>query len=81
MDSRVEGRGSFATTGKTLHPDAVGDEKVVKRSYQRVEEYTDVSLQLVLRQDGCGLIDAPVGPLIVGREHREVLFHLPFCPS
>ena len=48
---------------------------MVERAEHRAEESADVAGKFFLLKIGSGIVDARIGPLIVGRKHHEMLFH------
>jgi len=75
VDNRVERIGRLAHPGKTLHPDAVGGDKVVQSAHHRPEECAGVLLPLLVGQPLGRIIEALVGPAVVGGKHHKMLLH------
>jgi len=59
--------------GQPSHPQPVADQDVVERGVDRAEERRALHEQLVVVQLAAGGIEPRVGPLVVAREHAELV--------
>ena len=67
----VETRRCVALAGQALHPNAVADQKMIKRAMHRLEEGAMISAILRVGQLRRGRIEPRIGPAIIVREHLE----------
>ena len=71
----VEPRRLRALAGEAAHPDAVGDQQVVERAVERAEEGAAVGAVVGIGELRRRLVEALVGPAIIGGEHGEMRLH------
>jgi len=65
---------------EALQPDAVAEEKMVQRPMQRAEEGAAIGTVIAFGQRPRRVIEPPIDPFIIGREHLELGFHRT-CPA
>lgn len=47
---------------------------MIESAHHRAEESAGVAIEFLVVEFGRRIIDASIGPLIIGREHHEMLF-------
>ena len=75
VENGVEPRRGIAFTGEATHPDAVGDQDVIERAHHGFEEGADIPAVFLPGQFGGSVVNARIGPFVIGRHHQEMLFH------
>jgi hypothetical protein len=65
----------LALARESAHPDAVADEEMVQRAVERFEERTAVGSVVVILDERGGIVEAPVGPAVIGGEAPIAVLH------
>ena len=81
VEDAFEALRRITRAGEAAHPDPVADQDVVQRAVQRAEEGAAIGAVVFVGQPGRGIVEALVGPFVVGRQHVEMGFHARTSPS